>query len=87
MAKKNVTIYTCDCCKKDFSVEDPKKESPLYKAYIPSKIYSYDYMGGYSKGISQVELCPKCYFEFQDYVQEKYEVDENYFVSMKKKGK
>lgn len=84
MAKKNVTIYTCDCCKKEFPVESSKTtDNLLYQVNMPSRIYDCEGRS-YSEGLSRVELCSDCYLEFWNYVQAKYQVNELYDVSIKK---
>ena len=84
MAKKDVVIFICDCCKKEFQFDNKVKNSPLREVYIPSKIFDCEGRG-YTKGISKVELCDDCYSEFWDYVQQKYKVEELYDVHMEKR--
>ena len=84
MAKKDVVIFICDCCKKEFQFDNKVKSSPLREVYIPSKVFDSEGRG-YTEGISKVELCADCYSEFWDYVQQKYKVEEFYNVHMEKR--
>lgn len=88
MSRKSLIRYKCDCCGKEIDVsaayENNKKKGPLTRIEIPSK--SYDCEGrSYEKRTSFIDLCDDCFLEYWNYVQDKYEVNDLYEVTVKKK--
>lgn len=87
MSHKSLIRFKCDCCGKEIDVsayENKKQKSPLTRIEFPSK--SYDCEGrSYEKRTSFIDLCDDCFLEYWNYVQDKYEVNDLYEVTVKKK--
>ena len=88
MSHKSLIRFKCDCCGKEIDVsavyDNSKQKRPLTRIEIPSK--SYDCEGkSYEKRTSFIDLCDDCFLEYWNYVQDKYEVNDLYEVTVKKK--
>lgn len=88
MSRKSLIRFKCDCCGKEIDVsaayENNKQKRPLTRIEIPSKIYDCEGRS-YEKRTLFIDLCDDCFLEYWNYVQDKYEVDDLYEVTVKKK--
>ena len=76
MSRVDVIEFKCDVCGKVHRKEyDPVRPqiSPLKTVNIPAK--RYDCEGkNFNKGTSNVDMCEKCFVEYWEYMQSRYEV-------------
>lgn len=84
MSKRDIIEFKCDVCGKVFQFENKEKQikNPLKVITIPSR--NYDCEGRtYSKGMCTADMCDRCFEDYWNFTQTKYDVSDCYGIKIK----